>query len=99
MNRTSGARSPEGEELSRELGRIELEHRTRSPTLEERKRHADTILNLLVSINNDFKQRYPDRLASALVQERGGRIVERQQEVKVKRESVSLERDVEMSAA
>ncbi|TEB38964.1 hypothetical protein FA13DRAFT_1785234 [Coprinellus micaceus] len=98
LNRTSGARSPEGEELSRELGRIELEHRTRSPTLEERKRHADTILNLLVSINNDFKQRYPDRLASALVQERGGRIVERQQEVKVKRESVSLERDVEMSA-
>jgi len=64
--RASGSRSPESEELSSGMGRIELQHQaTRSPSLEERKRHADTILNLLVTINQDFKKRYPERLAAS----------------------------------
>ncbi|KAF6766610.1 transcription factor PacC [Ephemerocybe angulata] len=66
-------------------GRIELEHRTRSPSLEERKRHAETILNLLVTINNDFKQRYPDRLGAQ----------HQEDSMKIKAESP----DVEMTAA
>ncbi|TFK30852.1 hypothetical protein FA15DRAFT_751847 [Coprinopsis marcescibilis] len=55
------ARSPDSEELSREVGRIELEHRNGSEIApsEDRRRHAEMILNLLVSINTDFKKRHP----------------------------------------
>ncbi|KAJ2912157.1 hypothetical protein MD484_g8257, partial [Candolleomyces efflorescens] len=59
----SSSRAAESEELSKELGRIELEHhrsssRDREISQEERKRHADVILNLLVSINADFKRKH-----------------------------------------
>ncbi|RXW22583.1 hypothetical protein EST38_g3291 [Candolleomyces aberdarensis] len=69
---SSGGHAQESEELSKELGRIELEHRSssrgdREITQDERKRHADTILNLLVSINADFKRKYPDRYTNAAV--------------------------------
>lgn len=48
----------ESDELAREIGRIELENRTREIPLEERRQHAELIRNLLVTINMDFKQRY-----------------------------------------
>ncbi|PPQ64498.1 hypothetical protein CVT26_002037 [Gymnopilus dilepis] len=51
------ALNPESEDLSRNIGRIELE-RKKDIVSEERKRHADLILNLLVSINRDFKSRF-----------------------------------------
>ncbi|KAF9015587.1 hypothetical protein BDQ17DRAFT_1341320 [Cyathus striatus] len=53
----SGSRSPESEELAKEVERIEL-NRTKEIPLEERKRHADLILNLLVSINTSYKHRF-----------------------------------------
>ncbi|KAF8167696.1 hypothetical protein B0H34DRAFT_26634 [Crassisporium funariophilum] len=53
----SGARSPESDDLTSEIGRIELE-RTKDISVEERKRHTELILNLLVSINTDFKNRF-----------------------------------------
>ncbi|KAF9477510.1 hypothetical protein BDN70DRAFT_994884 [Pholiota conissans] len=63
-------RSPvESDELARRVGKIGLERERdrevvrsapgeRVPTLEERKRHAELILGLLVDINSTFKQRY-----------------------------------------
>jgi len=51
--------SPDSEEhhLSKGLDRIELERSNEMPH-DERKRHAKLILDLLVSINSDFKSRY-----------------------------------------
>lgn len=49
-------RSPESEELPKELDKIELQHRISE---DERKRHAELILNLLVTINNDYKKQHP----------------------------------------
>lgn len=49
-------RSPDSEELPKELGKIELQNRISD---EERKRHAELILNLLVTINNDYKKQHP----------------------------------------
>lgn len=50
-------RSPtESEELARRVGRIGLEREV--VTLEQRKRHAELILGLLVDINNNFKRKY-----------------------------------------
>jgi hypothetical protein len=49
-------RSPESEELPKELDKIELQHRFSD---EERKRHAELILNLLVTVNNDYKKQHP----------------------------------------
>ncbi|CAA7265964.1 unnamed protein product [Cyclocybe aegerita] len=43
--------------LSREISRIDLE-RSKVISNEERKRHADLILDLLVNINKDFKHRF-----------------------------------------
>lgn len=40
-----------------DIGRIKLE-RTKDISQEERKRHAELILDILVSINHDFKNRY-----------------------------------------
>ena len=52
-------RSPEqSEELAKEIGRIELESRTREIPPEERRQHAELIRNLLVAINMDFKERF-----------------------------------------
>jgi len=48
-------RSPESEELPKELGKIELQHHISD---DERKRHAELILNLLVTINNEYKKQY-----------------------------------------
>ncbi|TFK36915.1 hypothetical protein BDQ12DRAFT_653749 [Crucibulum laeve] len=59
----SGTRSPESDELAKEVGRIELD-RTKEISAEERKRHADLILKLLVNINNDFKERYGSQASS-----------------------------------
>ena len=42
-----------------DIGRIELE-RTKDISQEERKRHAKLILDLLISINRDFKNRHKD---------------------------------------
>ncbi|KAF4622999.1 hypothetical protein D9613_002172 [Agrocybe pediades] len=59
---TSGGRSPDSDELSHNIDRIHLD-RTRSGgsssvSPDDRKRHADLILDLLVKINNDFQNRY-----------------------------------------
>jgi hypothetical protein len=54
-----GPRSPESEELSKEIGRIELETRSKEIiSQEERDRHANLILDMIVTINNDFRKRY-----------------------------------------
>ncbi|KAH9486550.1 pH-response transcription factor [Psilocybe cubensis] len=53
----SGGHSPDSDDLTHEIGRIELD-RTKDIPQEERKRHAKLILDLLVSINKDFKSRY-----------------------------------------
>ncbi|PPQ67163.1 hypothetical protein CVT25_005764 [Psilocybe cyanescens] len=53
----SGGRSPDSDDITHEIGRIELD-RTKDIPQEERKRHAELILDLLVSINKDFKSRY-----------------------------------------
>jgi hypothetical protein len=45
--------------LSHNISRIEID-RTKDIPSEERKRHAELILNLLVSINKDFKSRFGD---------------------------------------
>lgn len=55
----SGTCSPDSDDLSKEIGRIELESRTREIGAEDRKRHADLILNLIVSINAKFKTEHP----------------------------------------
>jgi hypothetical protein len=54
----SGVRSKESDELTREIGRIELKNRTMEISAQDRRRHAELIRNLLVAINKDFKQRY-----------------------------------------
>jgi hypothetical protein len=56
-------RSPiESEELAHRVGRIGLERERGGPrevvTQEQRKRHAELILGLLVDINNNFKRKY-----------------------------------------
>ncbi|KAF8973619.1 hypothetical protein BDZ97DRAFT_1775950 [Flammula alnicola] len=56
---SGGGRSPDSDDLSHKIGRIELD-RTKDIPQEERKRHAELILNLLVNINNDFKNRSRD---------------------------------------
>ncbi|EAU92749.2 transcription factor PacC [Coprinopsis cinerea okayama7 len=61
LSSNSNSNRRESEELSREIGRIELEHRNKAEIpQEERARHADLILNLLVTINNDFRKRHPE---------------------------------------
>ena len=49
--------APESDDLTKEIGRIELD-RTKDISQEERKRHAELILDILVSINRDFKNRH-----------------------------------------
>ncbi|KAJ7109985.1 hypothetical protein C8R44DRAFT_801090 [Mycena epipterygia] len=49
-------RSVESDEVARELGRIQLESRTKEIPAAERRRHAELIRNLLVSINNEFRK-------------------------------------------
>lgn len=59
VTQSGGARSPESDELSRKVGRIELE-RGRGDLPEDegqRKAHAQLILDLLVKVNEDFKKR------------------------------------------
>jgi hypothetical protein len=59
--RTSSSSSTgraESEELAREVDMIELENRTKEISLQERKRHAELILSMLVTINKDFKKRF-----------------------------------------
>ena len=52
----SVVRTTESDDLTKEIGRIELE-RSKVVSQEERKRHAELILDILVSINSDFKNR------------------------------------------
>lgn len=81
-----GSRSPESEELSKEIGRIELETRTKEViSQEERQRHANLIMEMIVTINNDFKKRF-------------GPIVPREETRRPLYES-EASRDVEMTAA
>jgi len=51
---TDGVRTSESEDLTRDIARIELENRTKEIG-EERKRHAEFIRDLLVSINSEFR--------------------------------------------
>ncbi|KAF8807786.1 hypothetical protein BYT27DRAFT_7098821 [Phlegmacium glaucopus] len=53
----SVGRPTESDDLTKEIGGIELE-RTKVISQEERKRHAELILNLLISINRNFKNQY-----------------------------------------
>jgi hypothetical protein len=54
----SGSSSPQSDELSHDIGKIGLKSEESSP--EERRRHADLILRLLVQINHDFMNRHPE---------------------------------------
>ncbi|KAF8078830.1 transcription factor PacC [Lyophyllum atratum] len=60
-----GTRSSEADGLSREIARIELENRTGEIGAEDRKRHADLILNLIVSINTKFRNDHPSFKSAA----------------------------------
>ncbi|KAJ6504389.1 transcription factor PacC [Mycena vulgaris] len=52
-----GARSAESDDIARELGRIQLESRSKKEIpADERRRHAELIRNLLVSINTEFRK-------------------------------------------
>ncbi|KIM47803.1 hypothetical protein M413DRAFT_209936 [Hebeloma cylindrosporum] len=53
-----GPLSPDSEALTHNIGRIEIDRTRDSIPQDERKRHAELILNLLVTINNDFKNRF-----------------------------------------
>ena len=53
-----GPLSPDSEDLTHNIGRIEIDHTRDSIPPDERKRHAELILNLLVSINANFKNRF-----------------------------------------
>lgn len=48
----------ESEELARQVGKIELDRRNKEIPDEDRRKHAELIRNLLVSINNDYKRRF-----------------------------------------
>ncbi|KAG6862164.1 hypothetical protein C0995_004246 [Termitomyces sp. Mi166 len=50
----------EADKLTREIGRIELENRVGDVSLEDRKRHAQLILDLMVSINRKFREDHPE---------------------------------------
>lgn len=50
-------RSPESEELTKDIARIDLENRTKEVDQEDRKRHAEFIRDLLVTINSEFRDR------------------------------------------
>ncbi|GLB35947.1 putative transcription factor [Lyophyllum shimeji] len=62
---SSSPRTAEAESLSKEIARIELENRTGEISMEDRKRHAKLILDLIVSINTEFKKNHPSLQASA----------------------------------
>ncbi|KAF5384876.1 hypothetical protein D9615_001339 [Tricholomella constricta] len=55
-----GARSPGPDGLTKEIERIELENRSGLVSAEDRKRHADLILNLILSINTKFRNDHPN---------------------------------------
>ncbi|KAH7885982.1 hypothetical protein F5I97DRAFT_1809864 [Phlebopus sp. FC_14] len=48
----------EGDELAKKVGKIELDHLTRDVSLEDRRKHAELIRNLLVKINQDYRKRF-----------------------------------------
>jgi hypothetical protein len=52
-----GQLSPDSDDLTHNVGRIEIDRTQDNISRDERKRHAELILNLLVSINSDFKSR------------------------------------------
>jgi hypothetical protein len=52
---TNSVRTSESEDLTGDIARIELENRTKEIGREERKRHAEFIRDLLVSINSEFR--------------------------------------------
>ncbi|KAG6817730.1 hypothetical protein H0H87_004521 [Tephrocybe sp. NHM501043] len=58
------SRSPEADKLTMEVERIELESRTGEVAAEDRKRHAQLILDLIVSINRKFQAEHPEALAA-----------------------------------
>jgi len=49
-------RSSESDDVAREIGRIQLETRTKEISADERRRHAELIRDLLVSINTEFRK-------------------------------------------
>lgn len=52
------SRGADSEELSKEIGRIELENRTQEIHPDVRRGHAELIRNLLVTINLQYKERF-----------------------------------------
>ncbi|KAG5654711.1 hypothetical protein H0H81_007467 [Sphagnurus paluster] len=54
------SRSVEADGLSKQIERIELESRSGEISEGDRKRHADLILDLIVSINTKFRNEHPD---------------------------------------
>lgn len=57
---TPALNTREADKLTRELGRIELENRVGEVGIEDRKRHAQLILDLIVSINRKFQEDHPE---------------------------------------
>jgi len=53
----SSVRSSESEDLTRDIASIELENQTKEIGQEDRKRHAELIRDLLVSINSEYRGR------------------------------------------
>ena len=53
----NSVRSPESEDLTRDIASIELENRTKDIAQEDRKRHAELIRDLLVTVNSKFRER------------------------------------------
>ena len=53
----NSVRSPESEDLTWDIASIELDNRTNEIAQEDRKRHAELIRDLLVTINSKFRQR------------------------------------------
>lgn len=81
----SGGSSPQSDELSNDIGKIGLKGEETSP--EERRRHADLILSLLVQINHDFMMRHPEFAAAGAAQNRADLL------------NSETPRDVQMAAA
>jgi len=68
---------------------IELENRTKEISLQDRKRHAELILGILVTINKDFKKRFGSPGPAPATISSGRKLLF----------SESSNRDVEMTAA
>lgn len=80
--------SSESDELARQVGEIELD-RSKEISANDRRRHAELIRDLLVSINNDYKKRFGTSHVK----------VEDEGDERINLISSESSRDVEMAAA